>query len=172
MDLLTRLSVSLLRVCKVTRSQSIAIVAGSIILGLIRSMNQKERFKGSTITLVDYVKKGIVNANASLSERQELANACKISMEQLLDQFRGTDIVILQIAIFVESLSFSFEKELTDFYGNEYINIMSRFTIKQFMDSKTARESYLLSDQLRDNIRKIVFDNMKESGDEEDSNRV
>lgn len=142
------------------REAKIAMVVGSLIAGLIKTMSKKEQVRGSTIRYIQYIHKGTVNLEATKEQRIQLANACRDSMLMLVEQFKGQNS-IMQVATFVESLSFSFERELLSFFGNEYISLMLRFTEKQVIDNALAKDSYVLSDQLRDNIRKIIFESLK-----------
>jgi len=134
------------------------MVVGSLILGLIKVLDKPEQVKGSTIKFSQYIKKGTTKFKATKGQRKKLSEVCRDSMLMLVDNHEGENSTI-HVATFVESLSFSFEKELKAFYGSEYMNLMLRFCEKQVASSEHARESYSLSDELRDNIRKLIYEN-------------
>ena len=82
------------------------------------------------------------------------------SMKMLVDQHQDEES-IMQVATFVESMMFSFEKEMIAMYGNQIVDLVLRFCEKQIVDSELAKDSYDLSDDLKNNIRKIIFDRSK-----------
>ena len=86
-----------------------------------------------------------------------MAETAHDSMMMLVEQFKGESENVMVVPVFVESLSFSFEKELNEFYGQEYMVRMLRFIDKQANDGQVS-DSYVLSDTLVNNIRKITFD--------------
>lgn len=140
------------------RTEAIAIVVASLILGLIKTMDLQQQIKGSTINYVSLMRKKIHKSKATKDEREKMAHTARDSMMMLVEQFSDGNCAVMQVATFVEALSFSFEDELTEFYGQDYMPRMLRFTDKQVVDSGLAKDSYTLSDQLKDNIRKITFD--------------
>jgi len=120
-------------------------------------MNKKQLSKGSTINYLNYMRKATSCLDAPAEERLEVAMISRDAMLLLVDQFKGTSDIVLETAVFVESLSFSFQRDLEEFCGKDYLLHMTRFVNKQDI-SDDVRSSYKLSDQLRDNIRKLVFD--------------
>ena len=142
------------------RDTKVGMVAGSLILGLIKTMDKKQQIKGSTIAYTQYMKRATFNLVATKEERIPLAEITRDSMLMLVKQFKDRNQVMV-VATFVESLSMSFEKEMLSFYGSEYLNLMGRFANKQVQDSSFAKESYELSDQLVENIRKLIFDRVE-----------
>lgn len=139
------------------RSESVAIVAGSLILGLMKTMDKEQQTKGSTVRYSTVLRKGIKTAYLTPEEREKLSYIAHDSMIQLVEQYEDAETPI-QIATFIESLSFSFEKEMMEFYGKNYFIYMLRFIDKQVLDE--VGKSYEVSDTLRDNIRKIVYDRL------------
>ena len=143
-----------------TRDESVGMVIGSLIVGLLKTMDNKQQIKGSTIRLRQHIRAKNKKADASLDERQDIANVCMDSMKMLVEQHQDEES-IMQVATFVESIMFSFEKEMIAMYGNQIVDLVLRFCEKQVVDSKLAKDSYDLSDDLKNNIRKIVFDRSK-----------
>ena len=143
-----------------TRNQRVGMAVGSLIVGLLKTMEHKQQVKASTIRLRQHIRVRNRSIKASLEDRQSVANICMDSMKMLVEQHQDEES-IMQIATFVESMLFSFEKEMIEMYGNEIVNLVLRFCEKQVVDSKLAKDSYELSDDLKDNIRKLIFDRSK-----------
>jgi len=141
----------------VKRSDKVGLSVTSLIIGLLMVMNKKQLSKGSTINYLNYMRKATSGLDAPAEDRLEVAKISREAMLLLVDQFKGTSDVVLETAVFVESLSFSFQRDLEEFCGYDYMLHMTRFVNKQDI-SDEVRSSYKLSDQLRDNIRKLVFD--------------
>ena len=142
------------------RNESVSIIVGSLLLGLIKTMDKSQQVKGSTIAYTNTMRTKIYKSKATQDDRKILSEVARDSMMMLVEQFEDQKS-IMQVATFVESISFSFNKELTEFFGKDYITRMIRFTEKQIVESELAGHSYELSDQLRNNIRKIIFDRLK-----------
>ena len=95
----------------ITRTEKIAMVVGSLILGLLNTMDRKQIFKSDTRAYTKYMRKSTRTLMATKKERTLLADCCRDSMLMMVEQFKDQES-IMQVAIFVESLSFSFEREL------------------------------------------------------------
>lgn len=145
------------------RDKKVALIVCNLILGLIQTMDKQEQHKGSTIAYTTMLRKYIHRIDVTRKESEVVHTLCSISLEQLVEKFKEQEM-ILQVATFVESLSFSFEKELIAFCGEEYMVKMMKFTDKQIVISDVARDSYVLSDTLKDTIRKVIFDNLQKKG--------
>ena len=143
-----------------TRDERIGMTVGSLIVGLLRTMDQKQQVKASTIKLKQHIRARNIKIGASQDERQDVANICMDSMKMLVEQHQNEES-IMQVATFIESMMFSFEKEMIAMYGNQIVDLVLRFCEKQVVDSKLAKDSYDLSDDLKNNIRKIIFDRSK-----------
>ena len=143
-----------------TRDERIGMTVGSLIVGLLKTMDQKQQVKASTIKLKQHIRAKNIKIGASQDERQGVANICMDSMKMLVEQHKN-EKSIMQVATFVESMMFSFEKEMIAMYGNQIVDLVLRFCEKQVVDSKLAKDSYELSDDLKNNIRKLIFDRSK-----------
>jgi hypothetical protein len=143
-----------------TRDERIGMTVGSLIVGLLKTMDQKQQVKASTIKLKQHIRARNIKIGASQDERQDVANICMDSMKMLVEQHQDEES-IMQVATFVESMMFSFEKEMIAMYGNQIVDLVLRFCEKQVVDSKLAKDSYELSDDLKNNIRKLIFDRSK-----------
>lgn len=141
-----------------TRTEYVAVAAGALIVGLIKNMSAEQLAKGSTINLFSWIHNKIHRADLTPNERRFIAEIARDSMLDLVESYKDKN-AIMQIATFIESLSFSFENEIREFYGDEYMVRLCRFTEKQAVGN--VEDSYSLSDSLRDNIRKIIFDRLK-----------
>lgn len=142
------------------RDTTVAIATGSLILGLIKTMDLNQQHKGSTIAYTTLMRKHITKCDVAIEDRKKIAQISHDAMIMLVEQFKDSHSVMV-VATFVESLSYSFENELKLFFGSQYINLVDRFVLKQAVDSTIAKDSYELSDKLRDNIRKLIFDNLQ-----------
>jgi len=138
------------------RTDKIGLAVSSLLIGLLMVMSKKQLSKGSTINYLNYMRKATRNIDESDEDRKQVAEISREAMLLLVEQFKGSKDVVLETAVFVESLSFSFQSELEEFCGQDYLIHMQRFVNKQDV-SDEVRSSYKLSDQLRDNIRKLVF---------------
>ena len=142
------------------RGNYVAIVVGSLIAGLINILGKEELTKGSVIRLLSMLRCKIKYAQINIETRKKLANATRDSMLMLLDQHEGEQSK-MEVSTFIETLSFSFEKEMVEFFGNEYMTTVGRFVAKQVEEGCDIEDSYKLADDLRDNVRKIIFDTFK-----------
>jgi len=147
------------------RTKAIGIIVGSQIIGLIQTMNDENKKKGSTITFRDHLRKYVWNADTP--NRQKYARVCYDSLLHMLDQTdQSQRVEPVAIATIVESLSFSFESEFREFFGDDYFVKMCRFVDKQSEFegmSEFAKRSYEISDMLRDSVRKFLFETFKDA---------
>ena len=127
-------------------------------------MDDCNKRKGSTITFRDHLRKFIWNADTP--NREKYARVCYDSLLHMLAQTdQSQRVEPVAIAIIVESLSFSFESEFKEFFGEDYFIKMCRFVDKQSRFdgmSEFAKRSYEISDMLRDSVRKFLFETFKE----------
>ena len=75
----------------------------------------------------------------------------------LLVETHKNEESLMVASTFIESMSFSFEKELTEFCGDKYMDLMTTF-VNTLSYSGDVKESYQLADELRDNIRELIFE--------------
>ena len=143
-----------------TRDERVGMAVGSLVVGLLKTMDSKEQAKASTIRLKQHIRAKNIKIKATFEERRSVADICLDSMKMLVDQHKDENS-IMQVATFIESLMFSFEKEMIKMYGNQIVDLVLRFCEKQVVDNKLAKESYELSDDLRNNIRKLIYDRSK-----------
>ena len=71
------------------------------------------------------------------------------------------DNLNISIALTVESLAFTFEKDLLDMYGQSVIDNVCSFTEKESVGniSDYAKDSYRAADALSETVRLAVFNN-------------
>lgn len=151
------------------RDMGIAVVVGSQILGLLKTMPIEEQTKGAFINYSQFMRAKIWKVNSK--DRKKWADVCYNSLTSLLG--KGFDNSITMTTL-VESLSFTFEKELKAFYGDDYFPRMMRFCDKHSYDytSEFAKDSYIVADALADAVRKEFYEAFKGDKDERDSTRV
>jgi hypothetical protein len=144
------------------RSKQIGLVVSALILGLLLTMDNEDRAKASYIRYFQLLKYKCRGVKLENEVRNKLAYVARDAMMALVDVYKDdSSAKVLQVSTFVLSLSYSFENELKSFAGGEYFTLMHRFTDKINESSVYAKSSYILSDTLRDNIRKLIFDRMK-----------
>jgi|GEM_PF-3661011 len=140
------------------RNTGIAVVVGSQILGLLNIMPREEQVKGAFVNYTQFMRAKIHKVKSK--KREKWALVCKNSLMSLMGKGFDKDITMSTL---VESLSFTFEKELVAFYGKDYFPRMMRFCDKHSHDytSQFASESYKVADALADAVRKEFFDTFK-----------
>jgi len=141
------------------RNEAVSIIIASQLIGLIKVMNKEEKTKGSVINYTQFLQKKIREVN--YINRPELALVCRDSLMSLIEiDKQETGNKKIAIATIAESLSFSFERELRSVFGDEYFIRLDRFVQKQSYNgiSEFAPYSYKMADNLRDAVRKYLFD--------------
>ena len=140
------------------RNTGIAVVVGSQILGLLNIMPKEEQVKGAFVNYTQFMRAKIWKVKSK--KREKWALVCKNSLMSLIGKGFDKDITMSTL---VESLSFTFEKELVAFYGTDYFPRMMRFCDKQTFDytSNYASDSYKVADALAAAVRKEFYDTFK-----------
>ena len=146
-----------------TRGQRVGLVVASLLLGLIKTMDKKQQHKQTTIRYCDYMRASTNRVKGSDDVRKKLALICRDAMLLMVEKHKD-EKSIMEVGTFTESMSFSFEKELTEFCGDNYMELMSDFVLKQAF-SGDVKESYQLADELRDNIRELIFERIVKDND-------
>lgn len=141
------------------RDIGIAVVVGSQIIGLLKTMPIEEQTKGAFINYSQFMRAKIWKVKSS--DRKKWSEVCYKSLTSLLDKGFSNSITMNTL---VESLSFTFEKELKAFYGDDYFPRMMRFCDKHSYEysSEFAKDSYLVADALADAVRKEFFNTFKD----------
>ncbi|MFK5937697.1 MAG: hypothetical protein QM497_04780 [Sulfurimonas sp.] len=140
------------------RDEAISIIIASQTIGLIRVMSKEEQKKGSVINFIQFLQKKI--REVDYINRPKLAIVCRDSLLELVEiDEQCTGNKTIAVATILESLSYSFDKELRSVFGNEYFIKLDRFVTKQSYDgiSDYAPYSYAMADSLRDSVRKYLF---------------
>lgn len=143
---------------KLERSEKISIIVGSLILGLLRILSTRQQNFYDIDRYMTLMRRRIQEVPDMPNERAALAGIAYNAMLHLVDQFPAGKSQTLQFATFIESISFSFEKELLSFFGAKYFDRMSRAALKLEQENTAAKTSYEIADALRDNIRKLIFE--------------
>ena len=141
------------------REVGIAVVVGSQILGLLKTFPIEEQRKGAFINYTQFIRTKIYKVKSN--DRQKWAEVCYKSLSSLLGKGLDNEITMSTL---VESLSFTFEKELKAFYGEDYFPRMVRFCNKHSHDytSEYAKDSYVVADILADAVRKEFYETFKD----------
>ena len=134
-----------------------AVIVGSYITYLISLTDKSSQITGSSIRLRDMITK-VTRASKDI-QLVELANK---SWDNTLAEHKDEQLTISP-AITIESLFFSFERQLQELYGQHIITAVLSYTEKQQKGnvSKYAEDSYKVADSLRDSLRKVIFEEYK-----------
>ena len=140
-------------------SKAKAIIAGSYILYLIDFLLDKEgRNKGTTIRLKQALKKRTTDA-----ANREYVDWSNEAWQMTIDQFKDKN---MRLAIFdaVEMIGFLEEEAMKDMFGNNILDLISRFSYKHTysgVSKEVLAESREVTKALIDNMIKVIFDNKK-----------
>jgi len=133
-----------------------AIIYGSFILYAIDALlNKSQRNNLTTIRLRQYL-----FAQTSKAKNREYVQMSNKAWSDVVETFSENNyrIAIFQ---FVESIGFEVEDLMTEMYGNNFIQYISSFALKQTMDGTSKeilKETREVSKALVDATRKVVFD--------------
>ena len=136
------------------------IVFGSFILYAIDSLLDKaQRNNVTTIRL-----KQCLFAKTSRAEHYQYVEMSNDAWSNVIEKFSDNNyrIAIFQ---FVETLGFEVEELMTKMYGNNFIQYVSSFSLKNTKDGTTKeilKETREVSKSLIQETRKIIFDKKKE----------
>jgi len=131
-----------------------AIIVGSYITYLLSLTDKEQQIKGSSIRLRDKLLK--VTRAAKDKELVELANK---TWQRVLDKHKEDNLCISP-AIVIETLYFSFIDIMNELYGREVGALVCRYVEKQSIGNINdyTKDSYLTSDSLRDELRKVIYE--------------
>ena len=136
------------------------IVFGSFILYAIDSLLDKaQRNNVTTIRL-----KQCLFAKTSRAEHYHYVEMSNDAWSNVIEKFSDNNyrIAIFQ---FVETLGFEVEELMTKMYGNNFIQYVSSFSLKNTKDGTTKeilKETREVSKSLIQETRKIIFDKKEE----------
>jgi hypothetical protein len=134
-----------------------AVIVGSYITYLISLTDKSSQTTGSSIRLRDMITK-VTRA----SKDMQLVGLANKSWDNVLTKHKDEQLTISP-AVTIESLYFSFERQLQELYGQHIAETVLRYVEKQQKGnvSKYAKDSYIAADSLRDELRKVIFEEFK-----------
>lgn len=138
-----------------------AVITGSYILFMINVLLEpSQRSKGSVINLKQRL--FTKTRNASYVGYVILSNK---AWDDTIDVFKDTgDSIVIFDA--VETLVFNEEDAMKAMFGEDILDIVGRFSMKQSRNGVTKEllaQSRRISDQLTKSMKKVVYDFMKET---------
>lgn len=131
-----------------------AIICGSFIAYLLSLHDKAEQSKGSIIKLRQYILKQTRNVR-----NIKMVEASNIAWDSVVAKHKDEHLAIVP-ALVIESLAFSFEEQLKEFFGNDILNLVVRYSEKFQISNINdfAKDSYIVADSLKDATRKVVYD--------------
>ncbi len=138
-----------------------AVITGSYILFMINVLLEpSQRSKGSVINLKQRL--FTKTRNASYAGYVILSNK---AWDDTIDVFKDTgDSIVIFDA--VETLVFNEEDSMKAMFGDDILDIVGRFSMKQSRNGVTKdllAQSRRISDQLTKSMKKVVYDTLKEA---------
>ena len=129
-----------------------AVVVGSHISFLISILHINQLKESTTRRVQKLLLKGLKKGG---SKDVQLSNE---SWKKVLVRLEEENLQFSSVTV-VESLFFSFEPALTEYYGDTLSIALMNFINKHTPSNATeyAKDSYRLADELRDETRRVVF---------------
>ncbi len=137
-----------------------SIIIGSYMLYMIDGlMDQRGKTFGSTINL-----KQKLHSQTRNAQNLEYVMLSNKAWQMTVDKFKDKNYRIM-IAQAVEGLYFNNEEVLELMYGKELVNLVWRFTCKQFKDvtyeKEIIPETNIVVKDLTESMRKVIFDHLQ-----------
>ena len=137
-----------------TKSKQKAIIVSSFMLYLVSLMSN-----GKTKPHIKKLKKQLLDVTI----KQGDVTLAKLSNEAWSNVIKThqDDNLSISVALVIESLAFTFEKDLLDMYGESVIENVCSFTEQESVGniSDYAKDSYKAAAALSEAVRLVVFNN-------------
>lgn len=139
-----------------SRTNTVAHAIGSLMVGVMM-LDEQAKSSGSFISLKQKIIKNTSQYQKVLSKEQleVLSQICYDTITEL----DTSKVQAINPATIVESLAFTFEKEMIVFYGQDFLTVVSRYSLKH---GETAKDSYAIAKEVANKIRKYIFDRAKD----------
>lgn len=136
------------------------IIISSYILYMIDGlMDQRGKTFGSTINL-----KQKLHTQTRKAQNLDYVKLSNKAWQMTVDKYKDKNYRIM-IAQAVESFYFNNETVLELMYGKELVNLVWRFTCKQFKDvtyeKEIIPETNIVVKDLTESMRKVIFDHLQ-----------
>jgi len=134
-------------------------ISGAYIVMLLDNSSEQDKHKGSVIRLRDKIMGKISNGRYNVVA--SLANKAY----ELTKQRYSNEKVEMDIGVLVETIAFNKEKYMKDFYGNDFLSLVSRASVKLQSDGLTIKQSkdtYRVADEMKSDIEKTVYEFLKD----------
>ena len=136
-----------------------AVVSGALIIIFI-VQDEDNRSKGSVVRLKSALLNKLKSVDRSFSK---LADA---AFKQVLDKYVN-DCLQLDVGILIEAIALNKQDAMREFFGNNIIDLVCRAAYKITVSGLTkqqGKDSYMIADELKEALEKVVFEYKKEIG--------
>ena len=132
-------------------------ISGAYIVMLLQHLDKHDGTRASVIHLRDRIMGKLVYLPNLVSKLAD--EAYDLTKQRYIDKKIGMDIGIL-----IETIAFNKEEYMKKFYGNDFITLVSRASVKLQLDGltpKQMKDTYRVADEMKTDMEKTVYEYLK-----------